>query len=146
MCKLLLTKEKFRTGINKKFGETGWRKLWIARNNNGKIVGHIDIRSRNELNTEHRVLLGMGTDSNYRYLKVGQRLLNYVIDYCQSHTKISWIDLDVLSNNIPAIRLYEKLDFQLLSSVHDMFRIHNKSYDYKSMTLNVESLKRKYKN
>jgi len=129
--------DKFRIGLNKKIGETGWRKLWLAINQDDKIVGHIDIRSRNELNTEHRVLLGMGTDRNFRNLKIGQRLLHFVINYCRNEPKISWIDLDVLAINIPAIRMYEKMEFQLLSTINDMFRIQNQSYDYKSMTLNV---------
>jgi len=131
--------DKFRIGLSKKIGEIGWRKLWVAINEEDKIVGHIDIRPRNELNTEHRVLLGMGTDTNFRNLKIGQQLLSFVINYCKNQSKICWIDLEVLAINITAIRLYEKMEFQLLSSVKDMFRIQSQSFDYKSMTLNVES-------
>ena len=134
-------KTKFKNGMNKAMYEFGWRKLWVAINQEDNIVGHVDIRSRNELNTEHRVLLGVGTDLNYRKLKIGQQLLTFVIDFCKNQPKISWIDLEVLANNIPAIRLYEKMNFELLSNVNDMFRIQNKSYDYNSMTLNVESEK-----
>lgn len=130
---------KFKNGMNKNMNEVGWRKLWVAINQEDKIVGHIDIRSRNELNTEHRVLLGMGTDINCRNQKIGEKMLSFVIDYCKNQSKISWIDLEVLSNNNPAISLYEKKNFQLLSKVIDMFRIENESYDYNSMTLNVES-------
>jgi len=130
---------KFKIGITKEIGQKGWRKLWVAKNKNNNIIGHIDIRSRKELNTEHRVLLGMGTDINFRNQKVGQQLLNFVIHYCKNQPEISWIDLDVLADNIPAIRLYKKMEFQLLSTIHDMFRIQNLSYDYKQMTLNVES-------
>ncbi len=131
-------KEKFESGLFKDFGESGWRKLWIATDFEGHIIGHIDIRSRNEPNTRHRVLLGMGVDSSFRNLKVGKRLLEFVIAYCKNQPEISWIDLEVLANNIPAARLYEKMGFRLLSRVPDMFRIENASYDYLSMTLNVE--------
>ncbi|MFK8057985.1 MAG: GNAT family N-acetyltransferase [Saprospiraceae bacterium] len=130
---------KFRVGLRKEFGEKGWRKLWIAINEENQIVGHIDIRSRNEPNTGHRVLLGMGTDSKFRNLKIGQRLIAFVIAYCKNQPDISWLDLEVLTSNIPAIRIYKKLEFQILGSVKDMFRIENQSYDYTSMTLNVES-------
>jgi len=132
---------KFKDGMNKTMNEVGWRKLWVALNQDGKIVGHIDIRSRNELNTEHRVLLGMGTAINYRKLKIGQQLLLFVIDYCKNQSKISWIDLEVLANNTAAIGLYEKMNFELLSHVKDMFRIQNKSYGYNFMTLHVGSEK-----
>ena len=132
-------KAKFEDGMNKKNGEIGWRKVWIAINEESNIVGHIDIRSQNQLNTEHRVLLGMGVDSNFRNLKIGHELLKSVIDYCRNNHKISWIDLQVLTNNIPATKLYKKMSFEQLSVTKDMFRIDNISYDYTSMTLNVEA-------
>lgn len=132
-------KAKFEAGMNKKNGEIGWRKIWVAVNEENKIVGHIDIRSQNQLNTEHRVLLGMGVDSNFRNLKIGQKLLEFIIDYCRNNHKISWIDLQVLTNNVPAIGLYKKMNFEHLSITKDMFRIDNISYDYTSMTLNVEN-------
>jgi len=132
-------KAKFEDGMNKKNEEMGWRKIWVAINEENKIVGHIDIRSLNQLNTEHRVLLGMGVDRNFRNLKIGQKLLEFIIDYCRNNQKISWIDLQVLTDNIPAIRLYKKMKFEQLSITKDMFRIDNISYDYTSMTLNVKN-------
>jgi len=131
-------KEKFSTGLSKKYKEQGGRTLWIATNQQGQIVGHIDIRARPEPNTGHRVLLGMGVDSKFRNLRIGQQLLEFVIDYCRKEPMISWLDLEVMANNIPAIRLYEKKKFQTLSNTVDMFRIENVSYDYTSMTLNVD--------
>jgi ribosomal protein S18 acetylase RimI-like enzyme len=132
-------KAKFEDGMNKKNDEIGWRKVWVAINEENNIVGHIDIRSQNQLNTGHRVLLGMGVDSNFRNLKIGQKLLEFIIDYCRSNYKISWIDLQVLTNNIPAIKLYKKMNFEELSITKDMFRIDNISYDYTSMALNIET-------
>jgi ribosomal protein S18 acetylase RimI-like enzyme len=81
----------------------------------------------------------MGVDSNFRNLKIGHELLKLVIDYCRNNHKISWIDLQVLTNNIPATKLYKKMSFEQLSVTKDMFRIDNISYDYTSMTLNVET-------
>jgi ribosomal protein S18 acetylase RimI-like enzyme len=132
-------KAKFEEGMNKKNEETGWRKIWVAIHDENKIVGHIDIRPQNQLNAEHRVLLGMGVDSNFRNLKIGQNLLEFIIDHCTNNRKISWIDLQVLTNNIPATRLYKKMNFEELSITKDMFRIDNISYDYTSMALNVEN-------
>jgi len=130
--------DKFRIGVNKNFNDTGWRKVWVARNEEGKVVGHIDIRPYKELNTQHRVLLGMGVDGSYRKLKIGHRLLEFVIEYCKSQPKIAWLDLQVLANNLSAIHLYKKMEFEELYTTTDMFRIENISYDYTSMTLNVK--------
>jgi len=132
-------KKKFKEGISKKIGEHSWRKAWVALNLEGEIVGHIDIRSNNQLNSEHRVILGMGVDKNFRALRIGQKLLEFIIEYCRKEQKISWIDLEVMTNNIPAKGLYEKMNFELLNTTKDMFRIDNISYDYTYMTLNVEN-------
>jgi len=132
-------KIKFKEGMNKEIGEIGWRKVWVAFNQESKIVGHIDIRSKNQLNAEHRVLLGMGVDINFRSLKIGQKMLEFLIEYCRKNPKISWIDLEVMTNNTPAKNLYEKMNFEHLSTTKDMFRINNILYDYTSMTLNVEN-------
>ena len=130
---------KFKDGMSKEIGEIGWRKVWVAFSQEGKIVGHIDIRSNTHLNSEHRALLGMGVDINFRRLKIGRKLLEFIIEYCRKSPKISWIDLEVMTKNVPAKNLYEKMNFEHLSTTKDMFRIDNISYDYTSMTLNVES-------
>jgi ribosomal protein S18 acetylase RimI-like enzyme len=130
---------KFKEGLNKDVGEAGWRRVWVALNQEDKIVGHIDIRSNNHLNSEHRVIIGMGVDIKFRTLKIGQKLLEFIIEYCRKNKKISWIDLEVMTNNIPAKNLYEKMNFELINTTKDMFRIDNISYDYTFMTLNVEN-------
>lgn len=130
-------KEKFVEGLDKAFGEMGWRKVWVAINTDAQIIGHIDIRHHHQPLAEHRVLLGMGVDSRYRNLKIGQQLLETVIDYCHNHPKIVWLDLEMMANNHPARKLYEKMGFQLTGETTDMFRIDGISYDYTSMTLNV---------
>lgn len=71
---------KFKEGLSKEIGENGWRKVWVAFNEEGEIVGHTDIRSNNQLNSEHRVYLGMGVDINFRSLKIGQNLLESLLN------------------------------------------------------------------
>ncbi len=102
---------------------------------NYQVVGHADLRNYGMVNTGHRVILGMGLQQNYRGKKLGTRLLQAVIQFCKSHPRIEWIDLQVLANNIPAIRLYESLKFQKIAHVPDMFRIEETSFDYITMTL-----------
>jgi ribosomal protein S18 acetylase RimI-like enzyme len=132
-------KEKFIIGLNQNSGNPGWRKLWIATNQENQIVGHIDIRGHHDKNTAHRVLLGMGVDSRFRKLNIGQRLVEFTISYCKKESQICWIDLQALTNNLPAIHLYKKMGFQEQAVFTDMFRIDNLSYDYTAMTLNVDS-------
>lgn len=132
-------KTKFEQGLNKDRSQLGWRKLWVATTQGHQIVGHIDIRAHQAPNTEHRVLLGMGVDSQFRKMKIGQQLIEFIIDYCKKQPAISWIDLEVLADNHPAIHLYKKNNFQVLCTTPDKFRIKHISYGYTSMTLNVET-------
>lgn len=132
-------KSKFEDGLEKEVGENGWRKTWLAMNEENNIVGHADIRSNNQLNARHRVVLGMGVDKNYRRQKIGSNLLVKIIDYCKANPKISWLDLEVISSNTKAKNLYEKMGFRQVGRTEDMFRIANVSYDYICMTLNVEN-------
>ncbi|MEL6256143.1 MAG: GNAT family N-acetyltransferase [Bacteroidota bacterium] len=134
-----ILRRKFEGSLGKKVGERGWRKLWLAMKEDGKIAGHIDIRGRMEPNAGHRVLLGMGVDKGHRRMNIGQDMLSFVIAYCQKHPDIAWLDLEVLAENLPAKKLYFKLNFQELSTVDDMFRIEGESYAYTSMTLRVDS-------
>ena len=134
-----ILRSKFEGNLGKDVGEKGWRKLWLARSPEGKIAGHIDIRGRQELNAGHRVLLGMGVDKAHRRMNIGQNMLSFVIEYCQQHPDISWLDLEVLAENTPAKRLYQKLKFQEVGTIEDMFQIEGKSYGYTSMTLRVNA-------
>jgi ribosomal protein S18 acetylase RimI-like enzyme len=132
-------RSKFADGMHKAWGEPGWRRAWVAISGEHRIAGHIDIRSADQLNAEHRVVLGMGVDREFRGQKIGQRLLEQVISSCRADPRISWIDLQVMEQNIPATRLYEKMQFEQLGVTRDMFRIGGVSYGYSSMALNVET-------
>lgn len=130
-------RSKFSIGISSDYGDTEWRRLWLAKNDKGEVIGHIDIRSHPESNAPHRVLLGMGVDSNIRRNGLGQRLLQEVIDYCCSIKDIAWLDLWVVSSNAAARSLYQKLGFSIKGEIDDMFRIDDKSYGYVTMSLYV---------
>lgn len=132
-------KEKFAADLKKGLVEMGWRRLWLAKNSVGQIMGHIDIRSLNQLNAQHRVMLGMGVDSQFRGKKVGQRLMEFIIDFCQQQPQIAWIDLEVIASNFPAIALYQKMGFEETGGKKDMFRIDGLSYDYVSMSLMLKN-------
>lgn len=130
-------KKQMTEGIYINIFEPNWRKVWIAIEDNGAIVGHIDIKSHPMLNTGHRVIMGMGVDAAFRGKKIGESLLVFLIDYCRKNEKIEWLDLQVLATNFPAVNLYKKMNFNISATQYDLFRIEGKSYDYLSMTLNV---------
>ncbi|WP_229815759.1 GNAT family N-acetyltransferase [Bacterioplanes sanyensis] len=132
-------KKRFIKGFNYQLGQSGWRKLWLAWSENDKILGHIDLRHYSEAYKSHRLLLGMGVDSNARQQGLGMRLVQHVINFCQQQDNVDWLDLNVLSNNIPAKNLYLKAGFEIVGEVNDCYRIDGEAVAETSMTLNTRS-------
>lgn len=126
---------KFIDGFNIAFGNRDWRKLWLAKNASGEIVGHMDLRHHSHEHSYHRVLLGMGVDCSHRKQGVGEQLVNTALEFCFTHNHIDWLDLNVLSTNLPAKSLYQKLGFQILGEVPDLFRIDSISAGELTMTI-----------
>ncbi len=129
-------KNKFSTGVSKTVGEEGWRTLMLAFIDQ-KIVGHIDIRPYPDKYSQHRALLGMGVDAGHRRNGIGEQLIKSMLEWIQVNTTIEHLDLGVMSENLPAVRLYEKLGFSHLGEIGDRFRFDGKSISETLMSLPV---------
>jgi RimJ/RimL family protein N-acetyltransferase len=132
-------REKIISGISNKFGDSGWKKLWLAKDESGKIRGHLDLRHPNDRNCYHRVLLGMGVDSSYYKQGIGTKLIEIAINFCQESEDIDWIDLRVLSENIPAKSLYLKTGFSEIGEFKDQYRIDGQSISDTAMCMCVKN-------
>lgn len=126
----------FKTGMQTAVGNAGWRRIWVARDANGAIIGHIDLRAHVERHAAHRCLLGMGVDRGHRKVGLGTHLIAHAVQWA-AETGFGWIDLQVLSVNAPAITLYERNGFQKTGETADMFRIDGQSFAYTSMNKRV---------
>jgi len=111
-----------------------WRRFWLVVDATDAIAAHIDLRSYNEINCAHRVLLGMGMLPKYRYQGLGKRLMTEMLDWTRTQPHIEWIDLCVVDGNEPAIRLYQNFDFIEQVNITDRFRVDGVSYGYRMMT------------
>lgn len=128
------TMAAFIRGLSVPIGAPGWRRAWIAEAESGDILGHIDLRARPEPYTEHRALLGMGVSRTCRRAGLGQSLVEFVSSWARESSVIKYIDLAVLSGNVPAIGLYDKLGFTRIGEIPDMFRIDGVSHGNIQMT------------
>jgi ribosomal protein S18 acetylase RimI-like enzyme len=125
--------EAFRSGLGTAVPEVGWRRAWVARQRSA-FVGHIDLRARPEPFTSHRCLLGMGVHREYRRRGLAGRLLAMATAWAVETSGLDWIDLEVLSTNLPAVRFYEKAGFELVGDVADLFRIDGLTLGSRTMT------------
>ena len=133
------TREKFKNGFGLELSSPHWRKLWLAKDSSGDICGHIDLRHRSEEYCTHRVLLGMGVDSQYRKQGVGDKLIDKVVRFCCDNRSIDWLDLNVLSVNVPAKNLYLKCGFKSIGEISDYYRIEGESFSEIMMTKSVKA-------
>jgi ribosomal protein S18 acetylase RimI-like enzyme len=117
--------------------QAGWRRFWVARNANGQIVGHIDLRAHAESFAEHRCLLGMGVDRGHRKIGLGRILIEHAEKWIRASTRLEWIDLQVLSSNTKAVRLYDRTGFKRTGETLDMFRIDGQSFSFTTMAKHV---------
>ncbi|QNM97606.1 GNAT family N-acetyltransferase [Chitinimonas koreensis] len=124
----------FQAGLDIPVGEPGWRRAWVARNAERWIVGHVDLRGHPERFTEHRCLLGMGVARNYRKAGLGFALLACAEQWALVTAGLEWIDLQVMSENLPAIRLYGRAGFMKIGEIPEMFRIDGREYSYTFMS------------
>jgi len=135
-----LTKEmelRFTSGMTVDFPQSGWRRVWGAFDKHGVIMGHIDLRGHPEAHTQHRALLGMGVHRDARRMGLGQQLIKTAKQWAIDEAEIEWIDLWVLSENLPAIGLYEATGFIKNGELEDMFRIDGHSYAFTRMSLHL---------
>ncbi|MGR6837932.1 GNAT family N-acetyltransferase [Aliivibrio wodanis] len=130
-------RNKFRIGFDVDLGNSAWRKLWLVKDQVGHICGHIDLRHSGNEYGYHRVLLGMGVDTNYRKKGIGLNLIDTVVNFCMINQSIDWLDLNVLSCNLPAKSLYLKSGFQIIGECPDCYRIDGKSISEISMVMDV---------
>lgn len=127
-------KSRFSDGLKCEFGSGAWRRLWVALDENNHICGHIDLRPLAEPHTEHRALLGMGVHRDARGGGLGKRLIHTAEEWAKNDTALQWLDLWVMSNNLPAIKLYQSTDFIRNGQIDDMFNIDGCSYSYVNMS------------
>ena len=124
----------FIKGLSIPVGEPGWRRLWLALDARGTIAGHIDLRGRPEPAARHRAMLGMGVQRAWRCRGLGTRLVDTAIAWARVDTGLAWIDLEVLSENHPAVALYVRSGFTMTARIADMLQIDGISHDLSYMT------------
>ncbi|OOV87711.1 GNAT family N-acetyltransferase [Oceanospirillum linum] len=129
----------FQNGFRFELGQPGWRKLWLAKDLNGTICGHIDLRHHNTDYSYHRVVLGMGVDQSMRQQGLGGKLLEAIITFCRETKGVDWLDLAVLSSNKPALSLYLKCGFKVVGEVTDRYRIDGVAVSEIAMTLSTKN-------
>lgn len=108
--------------------------MFVAKDN-GKIIGDASL-SRLPRRMKHRGELGVAVVQEYWNRSIGSQLMSKVISFAkENHFEI--IELQVRSDNAPAIHLYEKFGFRKIGTHSSFFKLGEEeiSFDYMCLRL-----------
>lgn len=77
----------------------------------GELVGKIDFKNGNNEKISHQGAFAMTILPEYRNNGIGRALLETLINWAKNNSKIEKICLEVMEDNLGAIKLYKKLGF-----------------------------------
>jgi putative acetyltransferase len=99
-----------------------------------RVVGWADILSPWPDAISHRGTLGMGVLAEYRRQGIGESLLRACIEKAQSKG-LTRIELETRADNLPSIRLYEKIGFVREAVKRKAMRFDDEYFDTIQMSL-----------
>ncbi len=102
---------------------------------NGKIIGNGSL-SGLPRRMCHRAELGLTVRRNYWHQGIGSMLLTELIKYAKG-SGIEIINLEVRSDNLNAIHLYEKFGFRRIGTLPAYFKINGHYVDFEIMYLDL---------
>ncbi|MFV8248793.1 GNAT family N-acetyltransferase [Bdellovibrio bacteriovorus] len=94
----------------------------IIAEHQGRIIGITNMVAFKDSKRGHRAGLGMSVHHDYRGQGLGEALLRRLIEVAQNIEGLSFLELNVMSANQPAFKLYEKLGFQQVGYLREAYR------------------------
>ena len=93
----------------------------------GKIVGQLGLTTNTRPRRKHIAEFGMAVCQSVLQQGVGTKLLHAALDLCDNWLNIERVELEVYTDNHPAIALYKKLGF-VLEGEHKKYAFKNGQY------------------
>ena len=110
--------------------------IMLVAKENGKIVGDASL-TRLPRRMNHRGELGVSVLKEYWNRGIGSQLLLEIIRFAKENA-FKVIDLQVRSDNLPAIHLYEKIGFQKIGTHPAFFQINDAEISFDYMLLKLQ--------
>lgn len=83
-----------------------------AYDKNDKIIGLCNGSSYKDVKRQHRAALGVSIHSDFHGLGIGKKLMEVLLNNMKTFKGIKMIELDVMTDNFPALKMYENLGFK----------------------------------
>lgn len=101
---------------------------------NSKPIGFMGLSNISKLNKNADLFIAIGED-DYRGKGIGKVALKWIIDYGFSEQKLHKINLGVMKDNIPAIKLYKSLGFVVEGKMKEEVFYKGKFHDFLLMAI-----------
>lgn len=85
----------------------------------GEVVGQLGLFINHGLRRRHTASLGMGVHDAYQGQGVGTALMTAAVDLADNWLNVIRLELSVWCDNIPAVRLYKRFDFEIEGTLRD---------------------------
>ena len=111
-------------------------KEWFVAESDGIVVGNASVSLVSSLERyRHRAEVTFVVLKDYWGLGIGSKLMEHCIRWCKDKN-VSQIELDVVSDNIRAISMYESFGFSVVGTIPNAMRYKDGSFaDKKLMVL-----------
>lgn len=110
--------------------------IMLVAKENGRIIGNASL-NRLPRRMNHRGDFSVAVAKAHWNKGVGSQLLRSILAFAKENS-FEIIDLQVRSDNLPAIRLYEKYGFQKLCTYPAFFKIGTESIAFDYMCLHLK--------
>lgn len=104
-----------------------------------RIIGWCHIVPKQDKGFTHVGRLGIGVAREYRQKGIGRRLLNYCLPLAVKFG-LEKIELEVFSDNIPAIRLYASVGFKVEGLKINARKLEDRYQDMQLMALSLADI------
>jgi RimJ/RimL family protein N-acetyltransferase len=111
------------------------RSVLLLAKINGIIVGDASFRSGNRERLKHRGELGITVIQSEWNHSIGSLLMERILAFARDTAKADIISLEVRSDNVSAIHLYQKFGFEKIGCFKGFLKINNQLVDFDLMNL-----------
>lgn len=97
------------------------RKLFLVAEVENKIAGILNFHAFGDSKRFHRGGLGVSLHHDFRGDGIAKKMMEVLIDFTRTLSGFRYLELEVFDINVDAIKLYEKLGFQVLHLTPNAF-------------------------
>ena len=115
--------------------QTSATSAFFVAKKEGKIVGNASFTGLTGPRLNHRGELGMSVLKSEWGKGVGSALVEAVIHFAKNTARAEILSLEVRSDNVRAIRLYEKYGFERIGQFKGFFKVNGEFVDFDLMNL-----------